>query len=145
MFDKFVYCPSFEHMGEAEKLAEKYLLPIYDGELNEDLSWVDRSCASIVFSNNKSELQLAKKSFIGLPSFLSYYCPNTTIDNFSVQYENILTPDLIINGQKLIVESNYIHCFAILPTIGKWRVFVFINNELVDSEIIEVRNVSYSF
>lgn len=145
MFEKFVYCPNLKYMGEAKKLASKYLLPIYDGELDENLSWVDKTCSSVVFSNSQAELQLSKKTFIGLPGFLSYYCPNIKIDNFLVQYEHTLNPSIIIYGQKLILESSYIHCLATLPTVGKWRVFVFINGELSDSEVIEVHDVNHSF
>jgi hypothetical protein len=143
MFDKFVYCPSPECMGDAEELASKYLMPIYDGQLSENLSWVDKSCASVVFNNSETDFKLSKKTFIGLPSYLSYHCPGKEIDSFSVTYENVSNSEICISGNPLIVESNYIHCFAVLPTKGKWRVFVFINEELSDSEIVEVHDVNY--
>lgn len=143
MLDKFVYCPSADHMNDAKALAKKFILPIYEGALDEDLKWVDRDCASVVFRNGESKLELSKNTYFGLPSIISYFHPSENIQNCYIHCEHVETGASIEEKVPLIHERNYVHFKVLLEQIGTWRIFVFVNNSLQDSETIKVADESH--
>jgi len=140
--DKFVYCPSQEFVDDAKKLSSEYLLPIVSDNIGEKFSWVDKSCASIVFSTNKQEFLVRKYPTNGIPFIVSLLDEAVTFENVSVRFEHINSGIVEEFNKPSILEKNYFYMSPKLSILGKWRIFIFINGELSESEVVEVSNAT---
>jgi hypothetical protein len=140
--DKFVYCPSQEFIDDAKKLSSEYLLPIVSDNIGEKFSWVDKSCASVVFSTNKQEFIVRKKITTNIPFVISLFDEQSLFEDILVKFEHIDSGKIEEFSEPSILEKNYFYMSPKLAMPGKWRIFVFINGNLFESEVVEVSNAT---